>query len=102
MSPDVIRTMGEGAEALFVQSVNDLRRMHRARAARAEGAYRLDSPLRRAALALAETTRCEALSREVIRRQKIQILSLQRRCSFKEAEGIYAREFWSGGEPKVT
>ena len=56
-SPDTIRTMGEGADALFVQSVNELRRMHRSRAARAEGAYRLDSPMRRAALALAEAHR---------------------------------------------
>ena len=51
---------------------------------------------------LAELTRLEALSREVIRRQKIEILSLQRRCSIEEAAHIYTREFWSGGPPKVT
>lgn len=50
---------------------------------------------------LAELTRVEALSREVVRRQKIEILSLQRRCTRQEAERIYAEEFWSGGKPKV-
>ena len=50
---------------------------------------------------LADLTRLEALSREVVRRQKIDILSLQRRCTIEEAAHIYAEEFWSGGEPKV-